>query len=182
MPAARCSRGKSADRRDDIYSFACVIYEMLCGEHPFGKLTALEAREAGSKVPPLRELSRGQNAALSQALAFKRAARTGAVEKVLAGIGSDIKPRARPIAPSGAAILAAIVAVGSTYLALDRLRVSRHSLVVEGAISKAPPALLATTPATAANDPSTRSIAVLPFVNISGDQSRNTSRTDYPRS
>lgn len=161
--------GQDADRRDNVYSFACVIYEMLCGEHPFGKLTALEAREAGSKVPPLQELSRGQNAALSQALAFKREARTGAVEKVLAGIGSDIKPRARPIAPLGAAILAAIVAVGLTYLALDRLRVSRHSLVVEGAISKAPPALLATTPATAANDPSTRSIAVLPFVNISGD-------------
>ena len=161
--------GQDADRRDNVYSFACVIYEMLCGERPFGKLTALEAREAGSKVPPLQELSRGQNAALSQALAFKREARTGAVEKVLAGIGSDIKPRARPIAPLGAAILAAIVAVGLTYLALDRLRVSRHSLVVEGAISKAPPALLATTPATAANDPSTRSIAVLPFVNISGD-------------
>ena len=161
--------GKSADRRDDVYSFACVIYEMLCGEHPFGKLTALEAREAGSKVPPLQELSRGQNAALSQALAFKREARTGAVEQVLAGIGSDIKPRARPIAPFGAAILAAIVAVGLTYLALDRLRVSRHSLVVEGAISKAPP------PSShdsrhGGQRPSTRSIAVLPFVNISGDQ------------
>ena len=102
---------------------------MLCGEHPFGKLTALEAREAGTKVPPLQGLSRGQNAALSQALAFKRGARTGAVEKVLAGIGSDIKPRARPIAPLGAAILVAIVAVGLTYFALERLRVSRHSLV-----------------------------------------------------
>src|SRR5215469_13883386 len=27
--------GKEADRRDDIYSFACVIYEMLSGERPF---------------------------------------------------------------------------------------------------------------------------------------------------
>jgi len=36
--------GKEADRRDDIYSFACVIHEMLCGERPFGELTALEAR------------------------------------------------------------------------------------------------------------------------------------------
>ena len=33
--------GKEADRRDDIYSFACVIYEMLCGERPFGELSAL---------------------------------------------------------------------------------------------------------------------------------------------
>jgi len=56
--------GKQADRRDDIYSFACVIYEMLCGDRPFGELTALEAREAGTKVPPLEGLSREQNAAL----------------------------------------------------------------------------------------------------------------------
>ena len=28
--------GKEADRRDDIYSFACVVYEMLCGDRPFG--------------------------------------------------------------------------------------------------------------------------------------------------
>jgi TolB-like protein len=162
--------GKEADRRDDVYSFACVIYEMLCGEHPFGKLTALEAREAGTKVPPLEGLSRGQIAALSQALAFEREARTGAVETVLAGIASDTKPRARPIALLGAAILVAIVAVGLTYLALDRLWVSRHSLVVEGATSKAQPAdPFATTPTTGAYNLPTRSIAVLPFVNISGD-------------
>jgi len=37
--------GKEADRRDDIYSFACVIYEMLCGERPFDDITALEARQ-----------------------------------------------------------------------------------------------------------------------------------------
>src|SRR5215472_12951608 len=61
-------QGKEADRRDDIYSFACVIYEMLCGERPFGDLTALEAREAGTRVPPLEGLSREQNAALAQAL------------------------------------------------------------------------------------------------------------------
>ena len=35
--------GKEADRRDDIYSFACVIYEMLSGERPFGELTALKS-------------------------------------------------------------------------------------------------------------------------------------------
>ncbi len=51
-------RGEEADRRDDIYSFACVIYEMLSGERPFGALNALEAREACSQVPPLAMLTR----------------------------------------------------------------------------------------------------------------------------
>jgi serine/threonine protein kinase len=41
--------GKEADPRDDVYSFACVIYEMLSGKRPFGELTALEARETGAR-------------------------------------------------------------------------------------------------------------------------------------
>jgi len=78
-------KGEEADRRDDIYSFACVIYEMLCGERPFGELTALEARQAGARVAVLQRLSRGQNAALGRALAFERAARTASVEKLVEG-------------------------------------------------------------------------------------------------
>jgi len=141
--------GKEADRRDDIYSFACVIYEMLCGERPFGELTALEAREAGTQVPRLEGLSREQNAALAKALALDREARTPTVETLLAGLAADARPRARPVALFGAAILVAIAAVGLTYL-LDRWWVSRHSVVVEGATSNAQPA-----------------IAVLPFVDLS---------------
>jgi TolB-like protein/predicted Ser/Thr protein kinase len=162
--------GKEADRRDDIYSFACVVYEMLCGERPFGELTALEAREAGTQVPPLQGLSREQNAALAKALAFEREARTRTVETLLAGLAADSKPRARPVALFGAAILVAIAAVGLTYFALDRWSVSRHAVVVEGATSNAQPAAsLANAPTTAAFNPPPQSIAVLPFVNISGD-------------
>jgi TolB-like protein/predicted Ser/Thr protein kinase len=162
--------GKEADRRDDIYSFACVVYEMLCGERPFGELTALEAREAGTRVPPLQGLSREQNAALAQALAFDREARTRTVETLLAGLAADSKRRVRPAALLGAASLVAIAAVGLTYFALDNWRVSRHSVVVAGATSNAQQAAaLANPPAPAAINPPPDSIAVLPFVNMSGD-------------
>jgi TolB-like protein/tetratricopeptide (TPR) repeat protein/predicted Ser/Thr protein kinase len=87
--------GKEADRRDDVYSFACVIYETLCGERPFGELTALEARAAGTRLPPLQGLSREQNEALAKALAFERKARTGSVEQLLAGLVADRRPRGR---------------------------------------------------------------------------------------
>src|ERR1700758_5481957 len=53
-------KGKEADRRDAVYSFACLIYEMLCGERPFGELTALEARQDAVEMPPLEALSREQ--------------------------------------------------------------------------------------------------------------------------
>jgi eukaryotic-like serine/threonine-protein kinase len=141
--------GKEADRRDDIYSFACVIYEMLCGVRPFGELSALEAREAGTQVPALQGLSRDQNAALAKALAFDREARTSTVETLLAGLAADTSDGPRPTVLVGAAILIAMAAVGLTYL-LDRWWASRHFVVVQGAAANAQPA-----------------IAVLPFVDLS---------------
>jgi serine/threonine protein kinase len=81
--------GKEADRRDDIYSFACVIYEMLSGERPFGESTAIEAREAGARMLPLGILTRDQNAALLKALSFNREARTSSVEKLLDGLAAN---------------------------------------------------------------------------------------------
>jgi non-specific serine/threonine protein kinase len=125
--------GKEADRRDDIYSFACVIYEMLCGERPCGDRTALEAREAGAAVSPLEGPSRGQNAALAQALAFARETRTASVEKLLDGLGADAKPRTRPARVVGPVIVAGIAAVASTYLALNRMWLSKP--VHSGAVS-----------------------------------------------
>ena len=87
--------GTEADRRDDIYSFACVIYEMLCGERPFGELTALEAQAAGTQLPPLQGLSREQNVALARALAFERKGRTASVEELLGALAADRRPHRR---------------------------------------------------------------------------------------
>jgi serine/threonine protein kinase len=149
--------GREADRRDDIYSFACVIYEMLCGERPFGDLTALEARDDAAQMPPLQGLSREQNAALAQALAFDREARTGTVETLLAGLAAGhLPPRSRPAALVAVAVIALVAAVGLTSFALERLSVSRHSVVVEGVTSGAQQAAV-----------SPKSIAVLPLLDLS---------------
>jgi len=121
--------GKEAHPRDDVYSFACVIYEMLCGERPFGQLTALEAREAGTKVPPLGVLSRAQNESLAQALAFDREARIASVEQLLAGLAPDKGPRRRQNGVLGVAV-ATVAALSLTYLAADKLCISKRSVVV----------------------------------------------------
>jgi TolB-like protein len=154
--------GKEADPRDDIYSFACVIYEMLSSKRPFGELTALEAREAGAQVPPLAVLSRDQNAALRRALAFDRAGRTGSVEALLAGLVVQPKPRGRALA-----ILAAVAIVAALgYLVLDKLWTSRHSVAVQSVPGEAQQAAARA----ATFHPPPHSIAVLPFVNMSGDK------------
>jgi len=123
-------KGEEADRRDDIYSFACVIYEMLSGDRPFGELNALEARDVGTRVPPLAVLSQAQNEALAKALAFDRQRRTGSVEELLSGL-ADKKPRGRKTAVLG--VIAAVAALGLTYFALDKLLISRQSVVVQSA-------------------------------------------------
>jgi serine/threonine protein kinase/thioredoxin-like negative regulator of GroEL len=139
--------GKEADRRDDIYSFACVIYEMLCGERPFGELTALKAREAGAKLAPLAGLSHRQNAALARALAFEREARTSSVEELVAGITADARARPHRLTAAGILIVAAL---GLLYLALDKLPIPRRSVVVQAVPAVAP-----------------KSIAVLPLMDLS---------------
>jgi serine/threonine-protein kinase len=151
--------GKEADRRDDIYSFACLIYEILSGERPFGELTALDARENSVQIPPLQVLSCKQNAALARALAFDREARTASVEALLAGLAIDTKPRARPVHINVAVILVVIAAVSLAFFALDKIWVFRKAQAIvsnEGAVlpTKVPQ----------------NSIAVLPFVNMSGDK------------
>jgi len=139
---------------------------MLCGERPFGDITALEARQDATQMPPLQALSREQNAALARALAFDRDTRTGTVEALLGGLGAD-KPRSRPAAFLAAVGIAALAAVGLSYLALERLWVSRHSVVIEGTASNRQRADSA---AAIAFTPPPRSIAVVPFVNLSGDK------------
>jgi TolB-like protein len=161
--------GKAAGPGDDIYSFACVIYEVLCGKRPFGELTALEARDVGARVPPLAVLTREQNATLAQALAFDREERIPSVEQLLEGL-SDRKPHARPIAALGGAIIAALAAVGVAYPVLDKLWISGHSLVVESVTPEAQPAASRASGTGATFNPPPHSIAVLPFVNMSGDK------------
>jgi serine/threonine protein kinase/tetratricopeptide (TPR) repeat protein len=148
--------GEEADRRDDIYSLACVIYEMLCGERPFGRLNALEARALSRHVPPLAALSRAQNAALARALAFDRETRTASVEQLVAGLMTDKMPRGRQNAVLAGAIIATVAGLAVTYIVVDKLWFSQPSVVVQSVASDT---ITAPVPA--------NSIAVLPLLDLS---------------
>ena len=159
-------QGREAHPRDDVYSFACVIYEMLCGERPFGERTALEAREASARVPPLGVLSRAQNELLSKALAFDREARVASVEQLLAGLAPDKAPRGRQHAALGVTV-ATVAALSVTYLAVDKPWIAERSVEVQPVAADAGQAASYTATAFA---PPPHSVAVLPFVNMSGDK------------
>ena len=39
--------GETPEPRDDVFSFACVAYELLTGQHPFERRSSLQARDEG---------------------------------------------------------------------------------------------------------------------------------------
>ena len=89
---------------DDIYGLACVSYELLCGRHPYSRLTAPRAMEEGLTVKPIPGLTRRQNKALKDALAFNREERTATVKDFLDGL----------MVPQQQSSTAIILAVGVT--------------------------------------------------------------------
>ena len=69
--------GDPPDCRDDIYSFACVIYEILTGKKFFNP------KRKSKKSEPIQGLNSKQMDALNKALAFERDMRTGSIRELL---------------------------------------------------------------------------------------------------
>ena len=89
--------GAAPDLRDDVFSFACVAYELLSGEHPFGRCSAREARDQGQRPRRIRGLSRREWRTLRQGLAWNRGDRPRSVADLLEGLGLVATPqRAQP--------------------------------------------------------------------------------------
>ena len=63
---------KTPNRRDDLFSLACLMYRLLAGRRVFGPLTALEAEAQGAEPLPVAGMDAGRWDALSRALAFRR--------------------------------------------------------------------------------------------------------------
>jgi hypothetical protein len=100
--------GNEPDVRDDIYSLACVVYEVLTGEHPFKRMPATQARQANLVPARPGQLSRRQWQVLQRALAFRRHRRLDSAAQLL----QALLPRRR--SPS---LYVAVTAVSVTLLA-----------------------------------------------------------------
>lgn len=63
--------GLEPDPRDDIYAFACIIYELLTGKHPYDRLSAKEALKKDVVPVKPEKLSNRAWKILQQGLAIK---------------------------------------------------------------------------------------------------------------
>lgn len=84
--------GAAPTVRDDVFSYACVAYELLSGNHPFDRLPAHEAEQRKLAPQRIPGLTRGQWRALRRGLAFRREDRW-----------ADMKLLLRAFLPAGAA-------------------------------------------------------------------------------
>jgi non-specific serine/threonine protein kinase len=103
--------GEEVDTRDDIYAIACVAYELIAGRHPFDRLSAAQARDAGVIPAPAPGLSKRQWRTLRRGLAFRREQRPPSVSEFFDGLRPLRRLPAVYAAAGGAAIAAVAVLV-----------------------------------------------------------------------
>ncbi len=95
---ASCERiaGDSPDVRDDIFSYACIAYELLAGKHPFSRRPASEARAEGMPLRRIPDLSRQQWQALKKGLEWQRVDRPDTLAELVADLVPESFPRHLP--------------------------------------------------------------------------------------
>ena len=91
--------GLKPEPSDDVFSLACVIYEMLAGRHPYSRLGADEARNLGMRIEPIPGLNPEQWRALSAGLAWARDARPADVRDLLREFAPQASPAVTPAQP-----------------------------------------------------------------------------------
>jgi formylglycine-generating enzyme required for sulfatase activity len=127
---------KPADRRDDIYAFACIVCEILTGKHPFDCKPATVARSNGIKLVRDEKISRQQYKAITRGLEFDRAARTPTVENFLRDFG--IEPAKPPRNRWAIAAVGVLLVLLGLYVARDYLSPATRSSSAAQQTSAAP--------------------------------------------
>ncbi len=165
--------GLDADPSDDVYSAACVIYELLTGKHPYRKLKTPQAAHENLKPAPVKSLNKAQNRALMKALNFRRSERTAAIEELKVGLLATPPSISKvSIGFAAAALVTVVIAIGAAALLRSGLKPSVTPLpsAASNVTLSAPKPQNASTSAPPAESPASQS-AVTPPPELTAAQS-----------
>src|SRR5437763_216336 len=123
MSPEQAAGERELDGRSDVYSLACVLYEMLAGSPPFlgSSARAILARQSLDPVPRLRtvretvpeEFERAVVKALAKAPADRFATATQFAEALVAGSPAPRTSRRALLTRVGLPLVAALTAIGA---------------------------------------------------------------------
>lgn len=105
--SAQLLAGNSPCVADDVFSFACLTYELLSSKHPFDRLPADKAAAAQKKAAKPAHINVLQWQALKRGLAFDGAARSTSISGIMQQLSRSLW---RPV---GAAAAVALLGVGA---------------------------------------------------------------------
>ncbi len=130
--------GAEADQRDDLFSLGVVIYLMITGQHPYGRVAADEAARQGLKPERPRRLSRRQWRVVERCLAFDRERRPASLAEVKKHLLQPSPWRSRTVVVALAAVVASfLVSNFKEEAAVQEAKVeARQTTLVDSQLSR----------------------------------------------
>ncbi len=157
-------RGESADHRSDIFSLGCVLYEMLAGRRPFQRDTSVETMTAILREEPPSISASGLQIGAETEKTLNRCLEKEPERRFQSAsdLGFALREMATsPVRPSAATRPSR---TGFSRPARTAMVLGAIAVLIAAAVWILP-ILISPAP----EEPLVRSIAVLPFVNLSGD-------------